>query len=319
MDNIILIFTFIILLISFLLFGLFANKKIQSLINENRVLSENFNNKIQDLNNNLNSNIISSLNKLNDSNENFHKNVIQINNKLDTNEKLKDSLDVFNRMLNSKQDRGYFGEQQLSLIISDMFNKEQYSEQYTLKNGSRADFVLHLPNNIIMCIDSKFPLESYKQLLEVKNLENEKNFFKDIKKHIDDISSKYIINKYTTDFAVMFVPAESIFIEIMKSDLDIANYAYKKKVIIVSPSTIISVLSTALTIVKDDIIQKQQYIIKDNLEKIFNDFNRYKKRKEEFDSLLNNLIKKKEEIEISENKIISNIEKIINLDINKED
>ncbi len=289
------------------------NNETQKTITE---LKDYFNNSITNLNNHLSNSVIGSLNNLSESNQNFAVKMSEINAKLEDNKELKVSLDIFSKILNNKQDRGYFGEQQLEVLIGDIIPKDYYLCQYTLKNNSRADFVIKLPKDLILCIDSKFPLESYMKIIDNKTVENEKLFIRDIKKHIDDISSKYIVKNETMEYAVMYLPSESLFVEIMTNHKLLNNYAYSKKVILTSPNTIIAILSNTIAMIKDEIIQKQQLIIQDNLSKILKDFERMKKRKEDLNSIVNNLNNKIEEINISEEKMVKNIEKIVNLDLN---
>ena len=163
-------------------------------------------------------------------------------------------------ILTDKKTRGIFGEVNLKHILSNVFGEKNdniYKLQYTLSTGVIADSVLFAPEPLgTICIDSKFPLEHY-QLMVDKKLsvdlrENyEKMFKQDMKKHIDAISSKYIIPGETTDQAILFLPAEAIFAEVNAYHSDIINYAYKKRVWITSPTTLISTLTVIEMIIKN--------------------------------------------------------------------
>ena len=126
-------------------------------------------------------------------------------------------------ILTDKKSRGIFGEVNLYHILSSIFgekNDKIYQTQYTLSNTTIADAIVFGPEPLgTICIDSKFPLENYRRLVEkgLTNSERElrsKAFESDVKKHIDAISSKYIIAGETSDQAIMFLPAEAIFAEI---------------------------------------------------------------------------------------------------------
>lgn len=153
-----------------------------------------------------------------------------------------------------------------------------------LFNGSIADCVLFAPEPLgTIAIDSKFPLENYRNMVDKKlsSIEREKyeKLFKaDVKKHIDAISSKYIIPGVTSDQAIMFLPAEAIFAEINAYHYDIIDYAYKKKVWIVSPTTLISTLTVIQMILKNIERDKYTSIIHEELNKLGVEFSRYKDR-----------------------------------------
>ena len=163
-------------------------------------------------------------------------------------------------ILTDKKTRGIFGEVNLKHILVNVFgenNDSIYRLQYTLSTGVIADSVLFAPEPLgTICIDSKFPLEHYelmvdKKLSQVERDNAEKLFKQDMKKHIDAISSKYIIPGETTDQAILFLPAEAIFAEVNAYHPDIINYAYKRHVWITSPTTLISTLTVIEMIIKN--------------------------------------------------------------------
>lgn len=152
-------------------------------------------------------------------------------------------------ILNDKKSRGTFGELQLNDIISDIFgnNKKFYEKQHVLPNKYKVDVIVFNQNGNIP-IDSKFPLENYKRIVDNNITENVKKEFiklfkQDIKKHINDISSKYIEIPYTTQYAILFIPSESVFSKVYEFE-DLIKYARQKNICITSPSTIIPLLST---------------------------------------------------------------------------
>ena len=186
-------------------------------------------------------------------------------------------------LLGDKRSRGAFGEVQLEGLVRNILSPQAYEMQYTLPNGSRADCVLKLPEPTgMVAVDSKFPLENYHRMFDAaspaEKLVAEKQFKADIKKHVDDISSKYIIPQVTSDGAVMFVPAEAVFAEIHAHHPEVVDYAMQRRVWIVSPTTLMAVLNTARAVMKDVETRKQVHIIKDELGKLGKEFGRFDER-----------------------------------------
>ncbi|TAJ76492.1 MAG: DNA recombination protein RmuC [Gallionellaceae bacterium] len=186
-------------------------------------------------------------------------------------------------LLGDKRSRGAFGEVQLEGLVRNILSPQAYEMQYTLPNGTRADCVLKLPEPTgMVAVDSKFPLENYHRMFDAaspaEKLLAEKQFKADIKKHVDDISSKYIIAEVTSDGAVMFIPAEAVFAEIHAHHSDVVDYAMQRRVWIVSPTTLMAVLNTARAVMKDVETRKQVHIIKDELGKLGREFGRFDER-----------------------------------------
>ncbi|MDP1995767.1 MAG: DNA recombination protein RmuC, partial [Gallionella sp.] len=186
-------------------------------------------------------------------------------------------------LLGDKRSRGAFGEVQLEGLVRNIMSPQSYEMQYTLPNGTRADCVLKLPEPTgMVAVDSKFPLENYHRMFDAaspaEKLVAEKQFKADIKKHVDDIGSKYIIPEVTSDGAVMFVPAEAVFAEIHAHHPEVVDYAMQRRVWIVSPTTLMAVLNTARAVMKDVETRKQVHIIKDELGKLGKEFGRFDDR-----------------------------------------
>lgn len=191
-------------------------------------------------------------------------------------------------VLADKRSRGAFGEVQLTALIRNVMPEQHFSLQHTLSNGRIADCVLFLPKpsgNIV--IDAKFPLESYKKMTEPQFSPEERRlaqrqFKLDIKKHINDIADKYIIANETSDGAIMFLPAEAIFAELHAYHADIVEEAYRRRVWLTSPTTLMAVLTTARSVLKDDATRRQIHLIQEHLIKLAEDFDRFRGR---FDNL----------------------------------
>jgi len=187
----------------------------------------------------------------------------------------------FQELLGDKKSRGAFGEVQLESLVRNALPPDAFSMQHTLSNGYRADCVLFLPEPTgSVAIDSKFPLESYRKMLDASLLPDEvknaqKQFKLDIKKHIHDIASKYIISNETSDGAVMFIPAEAVFAEIHAYHSDLIEEAMSQRVWLVSPTTLMAVLNTARAVLKDVETRKQVHIIKAELGRLGQEFERF--------------------------------------------
>jgi DNA recombination protein RmuC len=187
-------------------------------------------------------------------------------------------------LLGDKRSRGAFGEVQLEALVRNILPATAYAMQYTFDNGTRADCALFLPEPTgTVAVDSKFPLENYHRMFEigiseVERMAAQKLFKSDVKKHVDDIASKYIIPNVTSDGAVMFIPAEAVFAEIHAYHADVVEAAMKKRVWIVSPTTLMAVLNTARAVLKDVETRKQVHIIKDELGKLGKEFGRFDER-----------------------------------------
>ncbi len=186
-------------------------------------------------------------------------------------------------LLGDKRSRGAFGEVQLEGLVRNIMPPQAYEMQYSLPNGTRVDCILKLPEPTgMVAVDSKFPLENYHLMFgaasPAERVAAERQFKSNIKKHVDDIASKYIIPDVTSDGAVMFIPAEAVFAEIHAHHPEIVDYAMQKRVWIVSPTTLMAVLNTARAVLKDVETRKQVHIIKDELGKLGKEFGRFDER-----------------------------------------
>ncbi len=185
-------------------------------------------------------------------------------------------------ILNDKRSRGAFGEVQLQALVQNLMPEGSYTWQATLSNGKRVDCLLNLPAPTGQVpIDAKFPLESYQQQ-QTADLAVQKTassqFRRDIRKHIRDIADKYLIPGETADGAVMFIPAEAVFAEIHAHYPELVAEAQQARVWLVSPTTLMAVLTTARAVLKDDATRQQVHIIQEHLHKLSADFNRFQQR-----------------------------------------
>ncbi len=159
------------------------------------------------------------------------------------------NMQSIEEFLKSPKLRGNLGEKVLNDLITQVFPKNTFSLQYTFKTGDKVDAAIKTDAGILP-IDAKFPMENFQKMSKAKNtveIESyKKEFIRDVKKHIDAISKKYILpDEGTMDFALMYVPSESVFYEIVNLE-EILEYARVKRVYIVSPSTLYAHLQTIL-------------------------------------------------------------------------
>lgn len=224
-------------------------------------------------------------------------------------------------VLADKRSRGAFGEVQLNALIRNVLPEKHFSIQHTLSNGKIADCILFLPKptgNVV--IDSKFPLESFKKMTDNQLGDSdrklaERQFKVDIKKHINDISDKYLIDNETADGAVMFIPAEAIFAEIHAHYPELVEEAHKKRVWLSSPTTLMAILTTARSVLKDEATRKQIHLIQEHLSHLGADFGRFRTR---FDNLAKHIDQAASDVKLihtSANKISGRFEKIEQVDL----
>mgnify|MGYP000897258061 FL=1 len=230
-------------------------------------------------------------------------------------------------ILTDKKSRGIFGEVQLYQILASVFgekNDRTYQKQYKLSNNTMVDAMLFTPEPIgNIAIDSKFPLENYRKMYD-SELTNEerinarKEFVGNLKKHIDDISEKYIIRNETSEQAIMFLPAEAIFAEINAYHTDVIDYAYRKNVRIASPTTLVSVLTTIQMILTNIEREKYASVIQEELGKLHEEFGRYEKRWKALEKDIEKVTKDVKEITTTSNKISKRFTEISNVNMIKQ-
>ena len=231
-------------------------------------------------------------------------------------------------ILTDKKSRGIFGEINLKHILVSIFgekNDKVYRLQYSFPNTTIADADIFAPEPLgTVAIDSKFPLENYQKMVDKKlsMLERnnaEKEFKLDVKKHIDAISSKYIIPGLTSDQAIMFLPAEALFAEINAYHSDLIEYAHKKRVWICSPTTLISTFTTIEVLLKNIERDKYASIIHDELNKLGIEFSRYKDRWDKLSRSIETVNKDIENIHVTTDKISKRFDSIASVDIQDKD
>ena len=310
--------------------GRVENTTIKELSNFRTDLSKSMSEDFEHLEDKVEQRLIMINDKMNERlDENFSKtnktftNVLERLSKIDEAQKKIDSLsgDIISlqSILTDKKSRGIFGEVNLKHILSSVFgenNERIYRLQYTLPNTTIADAVIFIPEPLgTVAIDSKFPLENYRLMVDKNKSANEralyeKQFKIDVKKHIDAISSKYIIPGITSNQAIMFLPAEAIFAEINAYHNDLVEYAYKKNVWITSPTTLISSLTTIQVLLKNMERDKYAKVVHEELIKLGVEFQRYKERWDKLSRSIDTVSKDVDALNITSDKITKKFESI---------
>ena len=268
-------------------FGEFRNGLTRDLNEDFDKLNEKMENKLRLINDQVNERLDQNFEKTNKT----FTSVLERLSKIDEAQKkidiLSNDIVSLQGVLTDKKTRGIFGEVNLKNILSNIFgekNDKIYKLQYGFENGTIVDCALFTPEPLgLIGIDSKFPLEHYQIMVDKNNSpmereKAEKMFRMDMKKHIDAIHDKYIIPGVTSDQAILFLPAEAIFAEINAYHNDIVEYAYKKKVWISSPTTLMSTLTTIQVILMNIERDKYTKVIHQELKLLDEDFKRYKER-----------------------------------------
>jgi len=289
-------------------------------------LDEKIDRKLTEINNKVTERLDQSLEKTNKT----FANVLERLSKIDEAQKKIDGLgaDIMSlqSILTDKKTRGIFGEVNLNLILENAFgsvNSGIYDIQHKLSNGFIADAILYAPTPLgTIAIDSKFPLENYERMTDKNKRQEErllyeKQFKSDFKKHIDAISSKYIIPGETANEAILFLPAEAIFAEVNAYHRDIIDYAYQKKVWITSPTTLMSMLAIIEMVLKNMERDKYAKIIHTELNKLSLEFDRYRERWDKLARNINTVSKSVEELNTTSEKITKRFDSINRVEVDK--
>jgi len=187
-------------------------------------------------------------------------------------------------LLSNKQARGAFGEAQLEAVVRDQLPAAYVEFQATLKGGTRADCLLKLPPPLgPLCIDAKFPREAYDLLRQAGGdaalkLQALRAFGIAVAKHVEDIAAKYVVPGETAEAALMFVPSEAVYAAIHDELGEVVERARRRKVFIVSPTTLWAVLNTLRAVIKDTRLKEQAHLIQAEVRKLLDDMGRLDER-----------------------------------------
>ena len=206
-------------------------------------------------------------------------------------------ISSFQNMLKHPKIRGGFGEVLLANLLADVLPHDRYHLQYTFPAaGDIADAVILLQDGYKVAVDAKFPLANYQLMIAAEDRIEKKNmrraFFRDIKKHIHDISTKYIVPQAKTlDYAFMYIPVEAVYYETMiheHAEETLWEYCLQHKVIPVSPNSLLAYLQTVLIGLRGMKVEQQAKEILAHLGQIRQDFGQFTKDFSMIGSHLNN-------------------------------
>ncbi len=179
-------------------------------------------------------------------------------------------------ILANKQARGAFGQGRMEAIVRDGLPAGAYDFQFTLSNRARPDCVVRLPGDSrLLAIDAKFPLEGFSALRAARDDEARKSALArvrgDVTKHVKDIAERYLLPGETQDVALMFVPSEAIYSDLVETFDDVVQKAHRARVVIVSPTLMMMAISVAQAILRDSRMRDEAQAIQAEVGKLVND------------------------------------------------
>ena len=235
---------------------------------------------------------------------------------------LNHNINQFNKVLNDKKVRGVFGEAQLENIYASIFgvNSNMYAMQYHLPNNTIVDSVIRMPgSDALLCVDAKFPLENYNKMMEY-DLKSDaynqalKTFKQDIKIKINSIAEKYIIDGFTCDYALMFIPSVSVYDTIVEYCIDCMEYAFAHHVMLVSPINLM--ISVEMMSKWQRLAAQHDYAdaIVDQLKDLNQEFILFKTRSAQIEKDCNRLVADYHALMVTSQKISRRFDAILNLE-----
>jgi DNA recombination protein RmuC len=179
-------------------------------------------------------------------------------------------------ILANKQTRGAFGQGRMEAIVSDGLPVGAYEFQATLSNKARPDCVIRLPGDSrVLAVDAKFPLEAFTLFNEAREDDARKSAMArvraDVGKHVKDIAERYLLPGETQDIALMFVPSESIYSDLVEHFDDVVQRAHRARVVILSPSLMMMAIQVTQAILRDQRMRDQAHAIHAEVGKLLND------------------------------------------------
>ena len=226
-------------------------------------------------------------------------------------------------VLSNKQARGAFGEIQLNDLIISALPSDAYSFQHKLTNGKIADCLLTFPNPPgSIAIDSKFPLEGYQALCaardSVTRIQAGKVFGSHVSRHVKDIANRYIVPGETADSALMFLPSEAIYAELHANFRAVVEEAFRRRVWIVSPTTLMATLNTVRAVLKDVRMREQAGVIQAEVGRLANDVGRLDDRVEKLQRHFELASDYVRQIRISTEKVVRQATRIEEVEMGKD-
>ena len=179
-------------------------------------------------------------------------------------------------ILANKQARGAFGQGRMEAIVRDGLPAGAYDFQFTLTNRARPDCVIRLPGNSrLLAVDAKFPLEAFSALRAARDEEGRKGaqarVRADVGKHVKDIAERYLLPGETQDIALMFVPSEAIYSDLVEHFDELVQKAHRARVVIVSPTLMMMAINVAQAILRDARMRDEAQAIQAEVGRLLND------------------------------------------------
>jgi len=236
-------------------------------------------------------------------------------------EELSGNVVSLQEVLADRSSRGTFGEVQLEALVRNVLPENGFRLQYTLSNGARADCMLFLPQPTgNVPIDSKFPLENYRRksnpdLPDAERKAAGKQYIRDVRTHMQDIASKYLLPGETSNGAVMFIPAEAVFADVHAHYPELVEEGQRLRVWLASPTTLMAILTTAGAVLKDAATREQVHLLKEHLDKLGEDFRRFEARMENLSRHIRQAHEDVDAVNISARKITGRFGRIQRLEL----
>ncbi|EDP63952.1 hypothetical protein BAL199_14992 [alpha proteobacterium BAL199] len=225
-------------------------------------------------------------------------------------------------ILSNKQARGAFGEIQLNDLVIQALPPSAYAFQATLASGRRVDCLLTLPNPPgAIAIDAKFPLEAYQTLRDAgSDAERDaarRGLAQAITKHVKDIAERYIVPGETADSALMFLPSEAVYAELHANLTSVVQDAFRRRVWIVSPTTLMATLNTVRAVLKDAKISEQAGLLQAEVGRLLDDVRRLDERVGKLQTHFRQADEDMKQVRISTEKIDKRAERIREVEVDE--
>jgi DNA recombination protein RmuC len=222
-------------------------------------------------------------------------------------------------ILANKQARGAFGQGRMEAIVRDGLPSSAFEFQFTLSNRNRPDCIVRLPgDDRVMIVDAKFPLEAFNALKngaddEVRQIAAQR-VRQDVARHIRDMAERYFIPGETQDLAILFVPSESIYADLIEHFEDVIQKAHRARIILVSPSLLMMAIQVLQALVRDARVREQAHLIQTEVRKLLDDVRRLRERTGKLDGHFRQVQEDVVQITTSADKIIARGDRIDQLD-----
>ncbi len=239
-------------------------------------------------------------------------------------DKLSGEVVSLQALLSNKQARGAFGEAQLEAVVRDQLPAAYVEFQATLSTGTRADCLLKLPPPLgPLCVDAKFPREAYDLLRQAGGdpalrTTALRAFGQAVSKHVEDIAARYVVPGETAEAALMFVPSEAVYAEIHDQLGEVVEKARRRRVFIVSPTTLWAVLNTLRAVIKDTRLKEQAHLIQIEVRKLLEDMTRLDERVGKLATHFGQATDDIRRIQISTDKLTKTAQRIDELELDEE-